>query len=74
MMLYKFISFTLSKDVPNSGKKLVRLDYRRKWNADLKSYLKKLDEKKPVIFCGDLNVSHLEIGENLFPLVVLTTD
>ena len=39
-----------------------RLDYRQKWDKDLREYLKKLDEKKPVIFCGDLNVAHEEIG------------
>nr|XP_039251146.1 exodeoxyribonuclease-like [Styela clava] len=47
--------------VPNSGRKLVRLDYRQEWNKDFQDYLKKLDGKKPVILCGDLNVSHQEI-------------
>nr|CAB3222562.1 DNA-(apurinic or apyrimidinic site) lyase-like [Phallusia mammillata] len=47
--------------VPNSQRKLMRLEYRMKWNKDFQSYLKKLDEIKPVILCGDLNVSHLEI-------------
>ena len=39
------------------------LDYRRKWNDDLHKYLNTLNEKKPVIFCGDLNVAHNEIGK-----------
>lgn len=34
-----------------------------KWEKDIKEYLKKLDAEKPVIFCGDLNVAHNEIGE-----------
>jgi exodeoxyribonuclease-3 len=44
--------------VPNSGSELARLDYREKWDADLLVFLKKLEEKKPVVFCGDLNVAH----------------
>ena len=47
--------------VPNSGSELARLDYREKWDADLLVYLKKLEEKKPVVFCGDLNVAHKAI-------------
>ena len=47
--------------VPNSQRELTRLDYRMKWEDDFLSYIKKLDEKKPVIFCGDLNVAHKEI-------------
>lgn len=44
--------------IPNSGAGLKRLDYRKTWDADLKKYLKKLQDKKPVIFTGDLNVAH----------------
>lgn len=44
--------------VPNSGKELVRLDYREKWDSDFLNYLKKLKETKPVVLCGDLNVAH----------------
>jgi len=44
--------------VPNSGAGLVRLDYRKQWDIDFLSYLKALEEKKPVILCGDLNVAH----------------
>ena len=47
--------------VPNSGSELVRLDYRKNWDADLLSYLKALEETKPVILCGDLNVAHQPI-------------
>jgi len=44
--------------VPNSGSELKRLDYREQWDKDLLSYIKNLDNKKPVIFTGDLNVAH----------------
>ena len=46
---------------PNSQAELARLDYRMKWEEDFKAYLKKLEEKKPVIVCGDLNVAHKDI-------------
>jgi len=46
---------------PNARHELVRLDYRQKWDADFLSFLKKLEQKKPVIFCGDLNVAHKAI-------------
>ena len=46
---------------PNSQDELKRLDYRMSWETDFLAYLKKLEEKKPVIFCGDLNVAHKEI-------------
>ncbi len=46
---------------PNSQNELKRLDYRMKWEDDFRAYLKALDEKKPVILCGDLNVAHEEI-------------
>lgn len=46
---------------PNSQSELKRLAYRMKWEDDFRSYLKKLDERKPVIVCGDLNVAHKEI-------------
>ncbi|CAM6031415.1 unnamed protein product, partial [Sphagnum compactum] len=47
--------------VPNSGRGLVTLDKRMRWDALFHEYLKKLDSKKPVIIAGDMNVSHLEI-------------
>ena len=46
---------------PNSQDGLRRLEYRMKWEDDFLDYIKKLDEKKPVIVCGDLNVAHEEI-------------
>ena len=46
---------------PNSQQELKRLEYRMKWEDDFRNYLKKLDETKPVIMCGDLNVAHQEI-------------
>ena len=46
---------------PNSQDGLKRLDYRMRWEDDFLSYIKSLDEKKPVIYCGDLNVAHQEI-------------
>ena len=46
---------------PNSQDGLARLPYRREWNQAFLAYLKKLEEKKPVVFCGDLNVAHKEI-------------
>lgn len=46
---------------PNSKRELLRLDYRVQWECDFRNYLVKLDSKKPVILCGDLNVAHKEI-------------
>lgn len=46
---------------PNSQNELARLDYRMKWEDDFRSYLSSLDEKKPVIVTGDMNVAHEEI-------------
>ena len=46
---------------PNSQDGLRRLEYRMKWEDDFQAYLRKLDEKKPVIVCGDMNVAHQEI-------------
>ncbi|MGH8558466.1 MAG: exodeoxyribonuclease III [Methylococcales bacterium] len=47
--------------VPNSGNELVRLDYRSQWDIDFLAFLKKLEQRKPVIVCGDFNVAHQEI-------------
>ncbi|HEY8405164.1 MAG TPA: exodeoxyribonuclease III [Flavobacteriales bacterium] len=47
--------------VPNSGQGLVRLDYRTTWDAALLNYLKTLEQTKPVIWCGDMNVAHKPI-------------
>ena len=46
---------------PNAQRELTRLSYRMRWEDALHGYLKGLDEKKPVIYCGDLNVAHEEI-------------
>lgn len=46
---------------PNSQTELKRLDYRMRWEDDFLSFMKKLDQEKPVIWCGDLNVAHEEI-------------
>ena len=46
---------------PNSQRELTRLDYRMKWEDDFRKYLEELNQKKPVILCGDLNVAHNEI-------------
>jgi len=46
---------------PNSKRELERLEYRQEWEDDFRNYLEKLNNKKPVILCGDLNVAHKEI-------------
>lgn len=46
---------------PNSKRELERLDYRQVWEDEIRNYLKKLEETKPVVYCGDLNVAHKEI-------------
>ena len=53
--------FVVTCYTPNSQDGLKRLDYRMKWENDFLSYLKNLENKKPVILCGDLNVAHNEI-------------
>jgi exodeoxyribonuclease-3 len=53
--------FVTTVYVPNSGSDLRRLDYRQQWDKDFLSYLKKLEEEKPVLVCGDFNVAHTEI-------------
>ena len=47
--------------VPNSQRELARLQYRMEWEKAFLNYIKGLEEKKPVIYCGDLNVAHKEI-------------
>ncbi len=46
---------------PNAQRELARLDYRMAWEDALRAYMLELDAKKPVIYCGDLNVAHNEI-------------
>ena len=53
--------FLVTVYTPNSKRELLRLDYRQKWDADFLKFVKDLEQKKPVIFCGDLNVAHKEI-------------
>ena len=53
--------FIVNCYTPNSKRELERLDYRMKWEDEVRSYLKRLDDIKPVIYCGDLNVAHEEI-------------
>jgi len=53
--------FLVNVYVPNSQRELTRLSYRQEWDRDFLRYLKKLERRKPVVFCGDLNVAHAEI-------------
>lgn len=53
--------FHVTAYVPNSQDKNARLDYRMEWENAMRAYLVQLNEKKPVVFCGDLNVAHEEI-------------
>ncbi|MDU0075957.1 MULTISPECIES: exodeoxyribonuclease III [Bacillus] len=53
--------FVVNCYTPNAKRGLERIDYRLQWEANFKDYLQKLDRKKPVILCGDLNVAHREI-------------
>lgn len=53
--------FLVTVYVPNAGEGLKRLDYRAKWDEDFTNYLISLNEIKPVVMCGDLNVAHSEI-------------
>lgn len=53
--------FLVNVYVPNSGQQLERLDYRKTWDDDFRSYLINLKKSKPVILCGDLNVAHRSI-------------
>lgn len=55
----KFILVTVY--TPNSGNELKRLDYRKTWDAAFLKYMQKLEQEKPLIICGDLNVAHQEI-------------
>jgi exodeoxyribonuclease-3 len=53
--------FLVNAYVPNSKRELERLPYRQQWDIDFLKFLKRLEKKKPVIFCGDLNVAHTEL-------------
>ncbi|XP_015273532.1 PREDICTED: DNA-(apurinic or apyrimidinic site) lyase [Gekko japonicus] len=53
--------FLVTAYVPNSGRGLVRLEYRQRWDKAFRAYLQGLGARKPLILCGDLNVAHQEI-------------
>ncbi|MEM8938274.1 MAG: exodeoxyribonuclease III [Bacteroidota bacterium] len=53
--------FVVTVYTPNSGEGMKRLDYRKQWDRAFRAYISDLEEKKPVIICGDLNVAHTEI-------------
>ena len=53
--------YVITVYVPNSQRELTRLDYRMQWEEAFLNYVKGLEQKKPVIYCGDLNVAHQEI-------------
>ena len=53
--------YVVNSYIPNSGQGLKRLEYRNQWDKDMLNYLKSLEQKKSVIFCGDMNVCHQEI-------------
>lgn len=53
--------YVITVYVPNSGSELLRLGYRQTWDQAFLSYLKKLEETKPVVVCGDFNVAHKAI-------------
>lgn len=53
--------FLVNVYVPNAQDKLKRIDYRMEWEDDFRAFVKELDEKKPVIICGDMNVAKEEI-------------
>jgi exodeoxyribonuclease-3 len=53
--------FLVTVYTPNAGRDLERLEYRVMWDREFLKYLRKLHQKKPLIFCGDLNVAHQEI-------------
>ena len=61
-ILHEFEKFFLVNCyTPNSKRELERLEYRQVWEDEFRKYLVNLDNKKPVILCGDLNVAHKEI-------------
>lgn len=53
--------YLLTVYTPNSGNELVRLPYRETWDRDFLAYVRKLEEHKPVLMCGDFNVAHKDI-------------
>ena len=62
IIVLEFAAFYLVNTyVPNSKRELLRLPYRMKWEDDFREFVRRLDETKPVIICGDLNCAHQEI-------------
>lgn len=59
-IIWKYCEWLLR---PHVLARSLRLAYRQEWDIDLRAYLKSLDEQKPIVFCGDLNVAHNEIGK-----------
>jgi exodeoxyribonuclease-3 len=53
--------FVVNGYIPNSGQGLKRIEYREQWDKDMLIYLQSLEAKKPVLFCGDMNVCHQAI-------------
>jgi len=53
--------FLVNVYVPNSQRELTRLAYRQRWDRAFLRYLKQLEQRKPVVWCGDLNVAHMEL-------------
>jgi len=53
--------FLVNVYTPNSKRELERLPYRQEWDIAFRKYVKRLERRKPVVFCGDLNVAHTEI-------------
>lgn len=53
--------FLVNVYTPNSKRELTRLPYRQQWDKDFLKFLKQLEKKKPIVWCGDLNVAHTEI-------------
>ena len=53
--------FLVTVYTPNSGEGMKRLDYRQTWDEAFRNHITSLEEKKPVVICGDLNVAHTEI-------------
>ena len=53
--------YLVNNYTPNSKRELERLEYRQQWEDEIRKYLLKLNKKKPVVMCGDLNVAHKEI-------------
>lgn len=66
--------FVMTVYTPNSRRGLERIDYRMQWEEALLSYILELDQKKPVILCGDLNVAHQEIDLKIQRRTGITLD